>query len=180
MGQVVVPMPGVAPDIFIQARCCQGFRMHKGSGQLFRGQSPEQVHQFGMYRLQVVEGKPDRGRTGIEQGGPAFFVIGLDGGVFFGQGPFEAHIAVVVAVGQVVHHLPGRPPFRAVGRIQALIVPVLHQPTDLARQGFDVGKIDGVIGASTRDAIRKMQIKYGLPADSYPSHALLNRLQRGR
>jgi len=49
----------------------------------------------------------------------------------------------------------------------------------LARQGFDVGKIDGVIGASTRDAIRKMQIKYGLPADGYPSHALLNRLQRG-
>jgi len=49
----------------------------------------------------------------------------------------------------------------------------------LARQGFDVGKIDGVIGASTRDAIRQMQIKYGLPADGYPSHALLNRLQRG-
>ncbi len=49
----------------------------------------------------------------------------------------------------------------------------------LARQGFDVGKIDGVIGAGTREAIRAMQIKYGLPADSYPSHELMRRLQRG-
>jgi hypothetical protein len=49
----------------------------------------------------------------------------------------------------------------------------------LAQRGFDVGKIDGVIGASTRDAIRAMQIKYGLPADGYPSHALLQRMQRG-
>ena len=67
---------------------------------------------------------------------------------------------------------PGNPePFSAAEtkQVQAL----------LAKQGFDVGKIDGVIGASTRDAIRKMQIKYGLPADGYPSHALLARLQRG-
>lgn len=50
----------------------------------------------------------------------------------------------------------------------------------LAKRGFDVGKIDGVIGAGTRKAIRTMQIKYGLPADSYPSAQLLNLLQRGR
>jgi lytic murein transglycosylase len=49
----------------------------------------------------------------------------------------------------------------------------------LARRGFDVGKIDGVIGASTRDAIRTMQIKFGLPADGYPSEELLNRLRSG-
>jgi lytic murein transglycosylase len=49
----------------------------------------------------------------------------------------------------------------------------------LAQRGYDVGKIDGVIGAGTRAAIRDMQIKYGLPADSYPSHELLRRLQRG-
>ena len=43
----------------------------------------------------------------------------------------------------------------------------------LARRGFDVGKIDGVVGAASRDAIRTMQVKYGLPADGYPSAELL-------
>ena len=39
----------------------------------------------------------------------------------------------------------------------------------LAKRGYDVGKIDGVIGAATRNAIREMQVKYGLPADGYPT-----------
>ncbi|MGH9548629.1 MAG: peptidoglycan-binding domain-containing protein [Terriglobales bacterium] len=36
-----------------------------------------------------------------------------------------------------------------------------------------------MIGASTRDAIRQMQVKYGLPADGYPSEELLDRLRNG-
>ena len=44
---------------------------------------------------------------------------------------------------------------------------------------FDVGKIDGVVGASTRQAIRAMQVKYGLPADGYPSEELLDRMRNG-
>jgi lytic murein transglycosylase len=50
----------------------------------------------------------------------------------------------------------------------------------LAKRGFDVGKIDGVIGASTRTAIRAMQIKFGLPADGYPDETLLAHLRAGR
>ena len=49
----------------------------------------------------------------------------------------------------------------------------------LARRGFDVGKIDGVVGAATRDAIRTMQTKYGLPADGYPNAELLAQLRGG-
>jgi lytic murein transglycosylase len=49
----------------------------------------------------------------------------------------------------------------------------------LAKRGFDVGKIDGVIGAQSRDAIRTMQIKFGLPADGYPSVELLEHLRAG-
>lgn len=49
----------------------------------------------------------------------------------------------------------------------------------LQQRGYDVGKVDGVIGAATRAAIRDMQVKYGLPADSYPSQALLRKLQAG-
>jgi lytic murein transglycosylase len=49
----------------------------------------------------------------------------------------------------------------------------------LAKLGFDVGKIDGVVGAASRNAIRTMQAKYGLPADGYPSAELLGRLRSG-
>ncbi len=47
----------------------------------------------------------------------------------------------------------------------------------LARRGFDVGKIDGVLGAGTRGAVKAMQKKFGFPADSYPTAALLRRLR---
>jgi peptidoglycan hydrolase-like protein with peptidoglycan-binding domain len=46
----------------------------------------------------------------------------------------------------------------------------------LARLGHDVGKIDGIIGEKTRAAVKKMQVKLGLPADSYPSPELLARM----
>ena len=49
----------------------------------------------------------------------------------------------------------------------------------LAKLGLDVGKIDGVVGAASRQAIRTMQLKYGLPADGYPSAELLSRLRDG-
>ncbi len=48
--------------------------------------------------------------------------------------------------------------------------------TILAKQGYDVGKIDGIIGEKTREAVRDVQIKLGLPADSYPTGELLAKL----
>jgi len=42
------------------------------------------------------------------------------------------------------------------------------------------GEIDGAIGASTRPAVRKAQLKVGLPADSYPSPELIERLRATR
>jgi lytic murein transglycosylase len=49
----------------------------------------------------------------------------------------------------------------------------------LAAKGYDVGKVDGIIGASTRGAVKAEQTKYGLPADSYPSAELLAKLRGG-
>jgi len=51
--------------------------------------------------------------------------------------------------------------------------------TLLARLGYDVGKVDGILGAQTRSAIREVQIKFGLPADAYPSDELFARLRNG-
>lgn len=48
--------------------------------------------------------------------------------------------------------------------------------TALAKRGYDVGKIDGIIGAQTRAAVKDVQLRLGLPADSYPTADLLSRL----
>jgi hypothetical protein len=50
----------------------------------------------------------------------------------------------------------------------------------LARAGYDVGAIDGFLGLKTRQAVKAMQMKYGLPADSYPTAELLTRMRAGR
>ncbi len=49
----------------------------------------------------------------------------------------------------------------------------------LAARGYDVGEIDGLIGLKSRQAIKDMQIKYKLPADSYPTPELLAALRNG-
>ena len=49
----------------------------------------------------------------------------------------------------------------------------------LARAGFNVGKIDGILGQASRTAVKAMQVKYGLPADSWPTAELLARLRGG-
>jgi lytic murein transglycosylase len=52
--------------------------------------------------------------------------------------------------------------------------------TMLARAGYDVGAIDGFLGLKSRQAVKAVQQKYGLPADSYPTADLLARMQAGR
>jgi len=47
----------------------------------------------------------------------------------------------------------------------------------LLRMGEDIGEADGKVGAKTRAAIKRAQMKVGLPADSYPSTELLQRLR---
>ena len=46
----------------------------------------------------------------------------------------------------------------------------------LAARGHDVGRIDGVLGKLTRDAVQKEQSRLGLPADAWPTRELLARL----
>ena len=48
--------------------------------------------------------------------------------------------------------------------------------TILAKRGYKIDKVDGVIGAQTRTAVKAVQTKLGLPADSYPTKGLLAKL----
>jgi lytic murein transglycosylase len=47
----------------------------------------------------------------------------------------------------------------------------------LERRGFAVGEVDGKLGAATRAAVKAAQIKFGQPADSYPTAELIERLR---
>ncbi|MDG2405699.1 MAG: lytic murein transglycosylase [Paracoccaceae bacterium] len=42
--------------------------------------------------------------------------------------------------------------------------------------GYDVGDVDGILGAKTRTAIQDVQQRLGLPADAWPTPDLLDRL----
>ena len=46
----------------------------------------------------------------------------------------------------------------------------------LQARGHNVGKIDGILGARTRTAVQVEQKRLGLPADAWPTRALLQRL----
>lgn len=48
----------------------------------------------------------------------------------------------------------------------------------IVAMGLPVGKIDGRIGEQSRESVKKAQIKHGLPADGYPTLALLTRLRQ--
>ncbi|MBM1633400.1 lytic murein transglycosylase [Sulfitobacter mediterraneus] len=48
--------------------------------------------------------------------------------------------------------------------------------TKLQNYGYDVGEIDGILGAKTRAAVRKEQARLGLPVDGWPTPALLAKL----
>ena len=50
----------------------------------------------------------------------------------------------------------------------------------LEKRGYDVGRIDGVLGLKSRGAVRDMQIKFGQAADGWPTAELLDRLRSTR
>jgi len=50
----------------------------------------------------------------------------------------------------------------------------------LVRRGYQVGEIDGRLGAATRGSVKAAQMKFGLPADSYPTEELVERLRGQR
>jgi lytic murein transglycosylase len=83
-----------------------------------------------------------------------------------------AYLATRIAGAPALHrgNPPPALPFADVKTMQAM----------LAHAGYDVGAIDGFLGLKTRQAVKAMQQKYGLPADSYPTAELLARMQAGR
>lgn len=55
---------------------------------------------------------------------------------------------------------------------------VIRLQTILANRGHDVGKVDGIVGARTRAAVRQEQLNFELPADAWPTKELLELLDQ--
>jgi lytic murein transglycosylase len=83
------------------------------------------------------------------------------------------YLATRIAGAPPMHH-PVAPiaqlPFNELRELQQLLV----------RAGFNVGKVDGIMGQLSRTAVKAMQMKYGMPADSWPTAELLARLRGGQ
>lgn len=73
--------------------------------------------------------------------------------------------------------LEGAPAYKAGNPDKGLSDAQMKQlQTKLKKRGHDVGKVDGILGAKTRAAVQKEQKRLGMPADAWPTSALLGKL----
>jgi lytic murein transglycosylase len=114
--------------------------------------------------------------------------MGRTGPAFLAYANFAAYtewnnsLIYSTTAGYLATRIAGAPP------MQRPTAPVAQLPLNelrelqqlLVRAGYNVGKIDGVMGQQSRSAVKAMQIKYGLPADSWPTAELLARMRGPR
>jgi membrane-bound lytic murein transglycosylase B len=92
---------------------------------------------------------------------------------------YNNSIAYALSIGLLADQMRGEPPLV---RPWPQEVPLSREQrvaaqTALQTLGYPIGKIDGLIGAGSRDAVRLWQKKSGLVADGYLTPALVERLK---
>jgi membrane-bound lytic murein transglycosylase B len=108
--------------------------------------------------------------------GPAFLVYENFSTILI----WNRSILYAVSVGHLADRIEGAPPLgaaalpdeepvslKAIEEMQAL----------LNARGYDAGRPDGLVGPQTREALRAYQAAEGLPADGYPTLAVIERLR---
>jgi lytic murein transglycosylase len=108
--------------------------------------------------------------------GPAFLVYDNFRNVYL---TWNESLIYALTAAYNATRLQGAPP---VSQGRGTVVPfgykeILELQKLLAARGYDVGKVDGKLGAGTRKAVKAAQLKLGLPADSYPTPELVRRLR---
>jgi len=114
--------------------------------------------------------------------------MGRNGAAFLAYANFAAYtewnnsLIYSTTAGYLATRIAGAPPMqRPTAPVAQLPFRELHELQQLlVRAGYDVGKVDGVMGQQSRTAVKAMQIKYGLPADSWPTAELLARMRGPR
>ena len=105
--------------------------------------------------------------------GPAFMVFGNFRVLF----EWNESFTYVVTTAYFATRLEGAPVF-AGGDPEPGLGPDAMEALQrrLEARGHDVGGVDGILGARTREAVQTVQEELGLPADAWPTPALLERL----
>ncbi len=105
--------------------------------------------------------------------GPAFLVY-PNFNVYF---EWNQSFTYVLTAAYFATRLAGAPVYDA-GNPDAGLGPdqMKRLQTKLQARGYDVGQIDGILGAGTRAAVQAEQKRLGLAADAWPTRALLDRL----
>src|SRR6056297_335380 len=107
------------------------------------------------------------------RGGPAFLAY-PNFHVYF---EWNQSFTYVLTAAYFANRLQGAPVFDAGNPAPGLSGDQMKQlQRKLAARGYDVGDIDGILGAGTRAAVQDIQKKLGLTADAWPTPGLLNRL----
>lgn len=109
--------------------------------------------------------------------------MGRNGPAFLAYPNFEVYFdwnksfVYVTTAAYFATRLSGAPVYNAGNASPALSGPQMQQlQQKLTARGHDVGGIDGILGAKTREAVQAEQVRLGLPADAWPTVELLNRL----
>lgn len=105
--------------------------------------------------------------------GPAFLTYGnYDVYIEWNQSATYALTAAVLAA-----RLAGAPPYDPRNPDPGLDQDQMKQlQTKLEALGYDVGTVDGILGTMTREAVRREQMRLGLPVDGWPTAELLAKL----
>jgi lytic murein transglycosylase len=113
--------------------------------------------------------------------------MGKDGPAFLAYANFAAYtewnnsLIYSTTAGYLATRIAGAPPMRRpsaqVHQLSFNEIKELQQL--LTRAGFNVGKQDGILGQQSRIAVKTMQTRYGMPADSWPTAELLSRIRGG-
>jgi lytic murein transglycosylase len=114
--------------------------------------------------------------------------MGRQGPAFLAYANFAAYtewnnsLIYSTTAGYLATRIAGAPPMqRPSGAVAQLPVNELRELQQLlVRAGYNVGKVDGVMGQQSRSAVKAMQVKFGLPADSWPTAELLARMRGPR
>jgi lytic murein transglycosylase len=121
---------------------------------------------------------------------PASLVLpmGRLGPAFLAYGNFQVYLKwnqslnYALTAAHLATRIAGAPPMSRVGPgVVELTGPQVRELQQLmTRRGFFDGETDGKLGAATRAGVKAAQMKLGLPADSYATPQLLDRLRASR